>query len=156
MILHRQRGRPEKKLQKERLENLLRLKLPISRIADELQVSRPSVYKAIKELNINVAKFTNISENGIQEAVASVKARHPNAGEIMMQGHLSAQGIHVQRNRVRKAVHDLDPSVSARKRPAIRRRVYSVPCPNYIWHIDGNHKMIRWRFVVHHAIDGFS
>ena len=24
------------------------------------------------------------------------------------------------------------------------------------WHIDGNHKMVRWRFVIHHGIDGFS
>ena len=31
-----------------------------------------------------------------------------------------------------------------------------MPCPNYIWHIDGNHKLIRWGLVLHHAIDGFS
>ncbi|KAJ8348991.1 hypothetical protein SKAU_G00275800 [Synaphobranchus kaupii] len=38
----------------------------------------------------------------------------------------------------------------------IRRRQYSVPAPNAMWHIDGNHKLIRWRFVVHGGIDGFS
>ena len=27
---------------------------------------------------------------------------------------------------------------------------------NALWHIDGNHKMIRWRLVVHTAIDGYS
>ena len=43
-----------------------------------------------------------------------------------------------------------------RKRPTINRRAYFVPCPNYLWHIDGNHKMIRWRFVIHYGIDGFS
>ena len=31
-----------------------------------------------------------------------------------------------------------------------------MPCPNYVWHIDGNHKLVRWRLVVHHGIDGFS
>ena len=31
-----------------------------------------------------------------------------------------------------------------------------MPCPNYIWHIDDNHKFIRWRMVLHHAVDGFS
>ena len=25
-----------------------------------------------------------------------------------------------------------------------------------MWHIDGNHKMIRWGLVIHHGIDGFS
>ena len=55
-----------------------------------------------------------------------------------------------------KAIHDLDPSVTTRKRAAIRRRVYSVPYPNYLWHLDTNHKLIRWRFVTHHCIDCFS
>ena len=38
----------------------------------------------------------------------------------------------------------------------IYRRKYSVPCPNALWHIDGNHKLIRYRFVVHCCIDGYS
>ncbi|KAF1389905.1 hypothetical protein PFLUV_G00052430 [Perca fluviatilis] len=37
-----------------------------------------------------------------------------------------------------------------------RRRQYNVPAPNSLWHIDGNHKLIRWRIVVHGGIDGFS
>ena len=75
----------------------------------------------------------------------------------MVQGHLRAQGVHVQRERLRSAIHQVDPvGAASRRRPPIRRRVYSVPCPNYIWHIDGNHKLIRWRMVLHHAIDGFS
>ena len=28
--------------------------------------------------------------------------------------------------------------------------------PNSLWHIDGNHKLIRWRIVIHGGIDGFS
>ena len=27
---------------------------------------------------------------------------------------------------------------------------------NSVWHIDGNHKMIRWRIVVYGGIDGYS
>lgn len=34
--------------------------------------------------------------------------------------------------------------------------MYSVPFPNSLWHIDGHHKLVRWRFVIHGAIDGFS
>lgn len=26
----------------------------------------------------------------------------------------------------------------------LRRRTYSVPAPNSMWHIDGNHKLIRY------------
>lgn len=36
------------------------------------------------------------------------------------------------------------------------RRVHTAPHPNAVWHIDGNHKMIRWRLVVHGGVDGFS
>lgn len=31
-----------------------------------------------------------------------------------------------------------------------------MPAPNFIWHIDGTHKLVRWKFVVHAAIDGYS
>ena len=40
--------------------------------------------------------------------------------------------------------------------PPISRRVYDVPGPNSLWHADGNHKLIRYRFVIHGAIHGFS
>ena len=33
---------------------------------------------------------------------------------------------------------------------------YAVPCPNAVWHMDSNHKLIRWRLVTHGVIDGFS
>ncbi|KAA0701572.1 hypothetical protein E1301_Tti022885 [Triplophysa tibetana] len=37
-----------------------------------------------------------------------------------------------------------------------QRRPYSVPGPLSLWHIDGNHKLVRWRIVVHGGIDGYS
>jgi len=30
-----------------------------------------------------------------------------------------------------------------------------VPTPNALWHIDGNHKLIRW-LVFHCCVDGFQ
>lgn len=38
----------------------------------------------------------------------------------------------------------------------IQRRTYSVPGPNALWHLDGNHKLVKWRLVIHGCIDGFS
>ena len=29
-------------------------------------------------------------------------------------------------------------------------------CPNSLWHLDAYHKLIRWNFVIHGGIDGFS
>ena len=155
-LICRRQGRPRKEISKERLEGLLRLKFPVSRIAQVLQVSRPRVYKAITEYNLDASRYSVVTDSDLQQAITSVKNNHPNAGEVMLQGHLRTQGIHVQRSRMRDAIRVTDPTVTARKRPAIRRRVYSVPCPNYLWHLDGNHKLITWRFVIHHCIDGFS
>ena len=63
----------------------------------------------------------------------------------------------LQRHKIRTTIHAVDPDgVEARKRPTIKQRVYSVPYPNYLWHIDGNHKLICWRIVLHHGIDGYS
>ena len=31
-----------------------------------------------------------------------------------------------------------------------------MSAPNKLWHIDGNHKPIRWGFYIHGGIDSFS
>ncbi len=40
-------------------------------------------------------------------------------------------------------------------RGQIYRRKYSVPAPNSLWHIDENHKLVRYRLVIHCCIDGY-
>ena len=83
------------------------------------------------------------------------KERFPRAGEAVVKGHLESVGIHVQRAKIREVIwrvsgHQGGPT------PPICRRTYSVPGPNSLWHIDGNHKLIHWRLVIHGGIDGFS
>ena len=34
--------------------------------------------------------------------------------------------------------------------------MYKVPTPNAFWHLDTNHKLIAWKFVIHGCVDGFS
>ncbi|CAB3977405.1 hypothetical protein AC249_AIPGENE24350 [Paramuricea clavata] len=149
--------RPKKTIPENRLKRLLELKMPLAQIARDLGVSRPVLYKFIRENGISHEKYSTLSEQEVQNVVAEVKKNHPNAGEVMLQGHLQSKGITLQHHKIRTAIHAVDPDgVEARKRPTIKRRVYSVPYPNYLWHIDGNHKLIRWRIVVHHGIDGYS
>lgn len=47
-------------------------------------------------------------------------------------------------------------SVKERFRQAIYHREYRVPFPNSLWHIDGYHKLIRWKIVIHGGVDGYS
>lgn len=74
-----------------------------------------------------------------------------------MSGHIARLGIHIPRARLRASIHRVDPQgVAARGNFVIHRRVYSVPYANYVWHLDSHHKLIRWRMVIHGAIDGYS
>lgn len=51
----------------------------------------------------------------------------------------------------------IDPVGTAlRWNQVLYRRKYSVHGPNALWHIDGHHKLIHWRLVVHACIDGYS
>ena len=58
---------------------------------------------------------------------------------------------------MRNSLRRIDPSgVERRVRRVLHRRTYYVEAPNALWHLDGYHKLIRWRFVIHGGIDGFS
>lgn len=91
--------------------------------------------------------------------MCEILSGYPNTGYKMMLGHLRARGIRVQRRRVKESMHRVDPQgvmMHTLRLQTWRRRQYSVPAPNSLWHIDGNHKLIRWRIVIHGGIDGFS
>ena len=54
-------------------------------------------------------------------------------------------------------LRELDPEgVMARKKHKLRRRVYCVPGPNFLWHADGYDKLKPFGFSIHGCFDGFS
>ena len=64
----------------------------------------------------------------------------------MLMGHVRGKGYRIQWERVRQSLLRTDPlGVRQRWRKSIRRRVYHVSGPLALWHIDGNHKLIRYR-----------
>lgn len=65
-------------------------------------------------------------------------------------------GIKVSRYTLRSVLPLIDRgSLSSGPAPLLRR-TYSVPWINALWHIDGHHKLIPWKIVIHGGIDGFS
>ena len=64
-------------------------------------------------------RYTTLNPDELLAAIREIKQNHPNAGEVIVQGHLEAKGIHVQREQIRNAIHHIDPTVSERKRPPI-------------------------------------
>lgn len=143
----------------DHLKDLLDEDLHKTDIADSLNVCTKTVYRCMEKHNITHARFTDISDDDLAECIREVKKTHPNDGEVLMDGHLKARTppIKVPRSRLRAAIHYVDPDgVQARKSVTIKRRQYSVPCPHYMWHIDGNHKLIKYKMVIHGGIDGFT
>jgi hypothetical protein len=62
----------------------------------------------------------------------------------MMDGHLRQRGVRITQARIRQSMHKVDlEGVMLRWRDAIRRRKYNVCSPLALYHIDGNHKLIR-------------
>jgi hypothetical protein len=78
-------------------------------------------------------------------------------GYRKLQGYLEGVGVHITREHARELSRALDPEGSRLRKSVMRkRRVYKVPFPNSLWHIDGQHKLIRWKFVIHGGVDGYS
>lgn len=123
-----------------------------------LGVSTRTVERRLSSFGISISgKYSLISDNELDGAVQKIQGQHPGVGIRMLKGHLKSQGLTVQRERVRQSLLRTDPTgVLQRWRDSIRRRVYYVPFPQALWHIDGNHKLIRWRIVIHGGIDGYS
>ena len=141
----------------EEILQLKSLNYSWTKIADMLQVSRQTLYRRLEEFGIDSYKFTSISEQDLDTALIDIKESHPSCGEVMIQGHLLHNGIKVPREKLRAAIHRVDhTNTISRHSSVIRRRVYTTPHPNAVWHLDGNHKLIRWRLVIHASANGYS
>lgn len=149
-------GRPRFCITREQLTDLRETGMTWKSIAKCLNVSERTLYRRVEEFNIR-QEFSDISTAQLDEVLNGILSVTPNAGETYIRGSLRSRGIHVQRRRVRERLCELDPIGRAvRRSQAIPRRVYNVPAPNCLWHIDSNHKLISWRFVVHGCVDGYS
>ena len=152
MLIVRGPGRPRYNISQEQLEHRLHLDFDCPTIASMLGVSLRTVRRRMAEYNLSVrSRYSDIDDTGLMFTVREVKEQFPNCGYRMMDGLLR------QQMRIREAMHITDPNgMIVRFADFIQRRRYHVPGPQSLWHIDGNHKPIRWRIVVHGGIDGFS
>ena len=99
-----------------------------------LSVSRNTLWRRLKETGVTLEKYSTIlCDDELDERLRVLRLRYPNCGQIMLRSMLSAQGIHIQRHRLRESI---DPD-----------RTYSR------WR---QYCLIRWCMVIHGCIDGFS
>ena len=148
-------GRPRVKVDEQQLEFLVESNFRIIDIATIFDCSRRRVERRIKDLGLD--RYTSISEYDLDNLVRNIVVLHSQCGEKSVLSRLRSEGVRVQRQKIRDSLHRVDPEgVMNRLRCALHRRQYTVRSPNSLWHLDGYHKLIRWKLVIHGAIDGFS
>ena len=140
------RGRPKFDIHKEQLQHLLQLHFTCPKIAALLGVSLRTVRRRMTEYGLSVSGlYSDISNCELDRLVDEIRGSFPNCGYRMMDGHLRQRGIRVTQVRIRNSMHRVDPEgVTLRWRETIQRRKYRVSSPLALWHIDGNHKLIRY------------
>ncbi|CAL9708877.1 unnamed protein product [Knipowitschia caucasica] len=104
-------------------------------------------------------RYSDISDEALDDAVKLAKSEMPTAGYRMVKGRLMSQGICVQWRRITASMHRVD-SIGILSRlmgmGCIVRRTYSVRGPLSLWHVDTNHKLIRFNIILFGAVDGYS
>ena len=100
-----------------------------------------------REFDIHLRdRYSNMSDDTLDAMVREALGGNRRLGSGAVKAKLQAKGIHIQRQKVWDSVSRVDPvGVALRSlQPKLERIVYSVPGPNSLWHIDGNHKLIRY------------
>lgn len=153
--------RPRYAIDKDLVQRLRNESFKWVDIARILRISPKTLFRRRQEFGMPVGQdaFTRIEEHDLDQHVRDILQRTPEAGLHLVEGGLRARGLKIQRNLVRDSISRVNPVMSAIRRHSFRivRRQYSVPCPNALWHIDGDHKLIEpYRIVIHGGIDGYS
>lgn len=152
------RGRPFLVIDPEWLKDATssQRRIPQTKLAAALGIHR-NTFRNKMRLNKLTRSFAPLSDDDLDTILRAFKVEKPNSGLRYALGFLKQNGVHIQKSRVRLSLRRIDGLRQAlRNHAAINRREYVVPYPNYLWHIDGRHKLIRWAIVIHGGADGFD
>lgn len=151
-------GRPRLNISEVQLLEFLEQEFTQMEIARMFGCSSKTIHRRITDLGLtSFVQYSPIVDSELDSLVADFVANFPTAGQKTLAGHLRTLGYRIQRFRIRDSLYRVDPwGVEKRSRRLLQRRKYKVAGPNSLWHIDGHHKLIRWRIVIHGAIDGYS
>ena len=150
-------GRPKISLNIDTVELLRSCGYDWGQIADALQISRTTLWRRVKEAGCLIQKYSEIFDDELDSVMSQIQREHPNCGQQLLCGFLKDKGVFVQQYCLRESIARTDPiRRHVRWHQVVSRRTYSVQRSNSLWHIDGHHSLIRWRFVVHGGIDGYS
>ena len=151
------RGRPEINIGEEQLSYLVEQGFRTKDISTMFRCSRRTVERRMQKYELSHLNSMAVTDTHLDSLVIEITSLLPRCGEKTVIGRLRSCGIRVPRRRIRASLRRVDPSgIHERCRGVLHRRRYQVTSPNSLWHLDGYHKLIRWRLVIHGGIDGYS
>ena len=148
-------GRDKLVLDWPEIERLHKIGWTWGKIGKRFDVSVKTLYNWRKSHGIVDDEV--ILDDDLDACIYELIVDNQSLGVRLVWSHLKSLNISVTRDRVQESMIRLDPEgMEVRKRKVLRRREYKVHGPHWLWHIDGNHKLIEFGFVIHAVIDGFT
>uniref|UniRef100_A0A8C1X3Z0 Integrase core domain-containing protein n=1 Tax=Cyprinus carpio TaxID=7962 RepID=A0A8C1X3Z0_CYPCA len=145
--VHTGPGRPAIPISINVICKYLELHIPVTKIALALRVSEKTIWRRMRDHDIRISDFyVDMTDAELDKIICDIQHMFPNCGYKMVQGHLNGLGLRIQTLRVQRSMRRNDPQGVMERSLSlhtVRRRCYRVPAPNSLWHIDGNHKLIR-------------
>ena len=142
------RGRPKYVVPQEQVEFLIERHFSVPEISKLLGVSTRTVERRMSQYGLSIrGSYDGMNDNELDDIVTGILKNFPNAGYKRMTGLLLARGIRLQQSRIRSAMQRVDPEgclLRSLELNVLHRRKYQVYGPLALWHIDGNHKLIRY------------
>ena len=127
------------------------------KIASILNVAECWLSRWRKRVNY-VDPFKKLTQSAdIDHYVRLFGVNHKERGERVLRAAFRRFNLFVTRQALRDSVNRVWPGQRvARTGHRLQRRAYNVAGPHHLWHVDGHHKLIKYNFVIHGCIDGFS
>jgi len=107
--------------------------------------------------------FITINDDELLTLILQYQNQNLRWGEGMILGALNSiiyndgSKLYIPRSQLRRVIQNNDQvGIELRKKNAVYRIIYKNNGVNYAWHLDGWHKLISYKIVVHGCVDGFS
>jgi hypothetical protein len=135
-------------LEFEQLEFLSEKKFKIDEIAKLFSTSKRTAERRMRDFGLSASSvYTYLSDEQLDSLITDIQRDFPNVDYKRVTGLLRASGVYLQKARIRQSIRRVDPEgilLRAFEMNIIRRRHYSYAGPLSLWHIDGNHKLVRY------------
>ena len=142
-----ERGRPRFEIPCSQLQFLIEKGFRVGEIAQLFGTSTSTIERRMSEFGLSIkATYAQLSDVDLDATVSKIMREVGNVGCKRMTGLLLGRGLRLQQVRIRESMRRVDPEgvlLRALELNVLHRRCYQVMGPLSLWHIDGNHKLIR-------------